>query len=81
MDRDAHWTVKYTKAEPAEDRLLPLAHLGIPAFGYEKPLILDWAYGLIRKWTAPRATAQYGAHLEDVPNCSNTASEVWADTA
>ena len=42
---------------------------------------MDLAYGLIRKWTATHAAAHNGARLEDVLDRSNTASEVWADTA
>ena len=32
-DRDARWTVKYTKAKPQEDGSLPPVDLAIPAFG------------------------------------------------
>ena len=35
-DRDARWTVKYTKAKPREDGSLPSVDLAIPAFGYKK---------------------------------------------
>ena len=38
-------------------------------------------YGLIRKWTATHAAAHDVARLEDVLDRSNTASDVWADTA
>lgn len=33
-DRDARWTVKYTKAKPGEDGM-PRVDLAIPAFGYK----------------------------------------------
>ena len=42
---------------------------------------MDRAYGLIRKWTATHAAAHDGARLEDVLDRSNTASDIWADTA
>ena len=42
---------------------------------------MDGAYGLIRKWTATHASAHDSARLEDVPDRSNTASEVRAGTA
>ena len=42
---------------------------------------MDRAYGLIRKWTATHAAAHDGARLENVLDRSNTASDVWADTA
>ena len=35
-DRDARWTVKYTKAKPKESGA-PKVDLAIPAFGYKKP--------------------------------------------
>ena len=34
-DRDARWTVKYTKAKPNEDGSLPPVDLAIPSFGYK----------------------------------------------
>jgi IS5 family transposase len=80
-DRDARWTVKYTKAKPREDGSLPPVDLAIPAFGYKNHIAVDRAHGLIRKWTATHAAAHDGARLEDVLDRSNTASDVWADTA
>jgi transposase, IS5 family len=35
-DRDARWTVKYSKAKPREDGSLPPVDLAIPAFGYKR---------------------------------------------
>jgi IS5 family transposase len=80
-DRDARWTVKYTKAKPREDGSLPPVDLAIPAFGYKNHIAVDRAHGLIRGWTATHAAAHDGARLEDVLDRSNTASDVWADTA
>ena len=80
-DRDARWTVKYTKAKPREDGSLPVVDLAIPAFGYKNHVSIDRGFGLIRKWTATHAAAHDGARLEDVLDRSNTASDVWADTA
>jgi IS5 family transposase len=80
-DRDARWTIKYTKARPAEDGLLPAVDLAIPAFGYKNHVAIDRAHGLIRGWTATHAAAHDGARLEEVLDRSNTASDVWADTA
>ena len=42
---------------------------------------MDRAYGLICKLTATHAAAHDGARIEDVLDRSNTASNVWADTA
>jgi transposase, IS5 family len=80
-DRDARWTVKYTKAKPREDGSLPVVDLAIPAFGYKNHVSIDRGFGLIRKWTATHAAAYDGARLEDVLDRTNTASDVWADTA
>ena len=80
-DRDARWTVRYTKARPREDGSLPAVDLAIPAFGYKNHVSIDRAHGLIRAWTATNAAAHDGARLEDVLDRSNTASDVWADTA
>jgi IS5 family transposase len=79
-DRDARWTVKYTKAKPKEDAALQV-DLAIPAFGYKNHIAIDRAHGLIRKWTATHAAAHDGARLEEVLDRANTASHVWADTA
>jgi IS5 family transposase len=79
-DRDARWTIKYTKAKPAEEAA-PGVDLAIPAFGYKNHVSIDRAHGLIRKWTATHAAAHDGARLEEVLDRTNTASEVFADTA
>jgi len=80
-DRDARWTVKYTKAKPRKDGSLPPVDIAIPAFGYKNHVSIDRAYGLIRARTATNAAAHDAARLEAVLDRSNTASEVWADTA
>jgi IS5 family transposase len=80
-DRDARWTVKYTKAKPCEDGSTPARDLAIPAFGYKNHVSIDREHGLIRQWTTTDAAAYDGARLGDVLDRDNTASEVWADTA
>jgi transposase, IS5 family len=80
-DRDARWTVKYSKAKPREDGSLPPVDLAVPAFGYKNHVSIDRGFGLIRKWTATHAAAHDGARLDDVLDRTNTASDVWADTA
>lgn len=80
-DRDARWTVKYSKAKPREDGSLPPVDLAIPAFGYKNHVSIDRGFGLIRKWTTSDAAAHDGARLEEVLDRANTASDVWADTA
>jgi len=48
-DRDARWTVKYTKAKPDADGM-PWVDLAIPAFGYKNHIGIDRRHGLIRTW-------------------------------
>ena len=79
-DRDARWTIKYTKAKPQDDGPQRV-DLAIPAFGYKNHIAIDRAYGLIRTWTVTHAAAHDGARLEAILDRTNTASEVWADTA
>ncbi len=79
-DRDARWTIKYTKAKPSEDGA-PRVDLAIPAFGYKNHIGIDRRHGLIRSWTTTDASRHDGALLPELIDKDNTASEVWADTA
>ena len=45
-DRDARWTVKWSKAKPAEDGS-PRMDLAVPAFGYKNHVGIDRRHGLI----------------------------------
>jgi transposase, IS5 family len=81
-DRDARWTVKFTKAKPREGGTKPIIDLAIPAFGYRNHISIDRGYGLIRKWLTTDAAAHEGRRLrEGLLDKSNTASSVWGDTA
>jgi transposase, IS5 family len=79
-DRDARWTVKFSKARPREDGT-PQVDIAVPAFGYKNHVSIDRRYGLIRRWTATDAAAHDGARLGELIDRENTAGEVWADTA
>ena len=79
-DRDARWTVKYTKAKPGEDGT-PRVDLAIPAFGYKNHLGIDRRHRLIRRWTVSDAARHDGALLPELIDTNNTAGDVWADTA
>ena len=79
-DRDARWTVKFSKARPREDGA-PQVDLAVPAFGYKNHVAIDRRHGLIRGWTASHAAAHDGARLAEVVDADNTAADVWADTA
>jgi len=79
-DRDARWTVKFSKAKPRDDGTTP-RDLAIPAFGYKNHVCTDRRHGLIRKWAVSSASAHDGARLPELLDGDNTASDVWADTA
>ncbi|MEZ0497299.1 IS5 family transposase [Sphingomonas sp. IW22] len=81
-DRDARWTLKFTKAKPRDDGSMPAMDLAIPAFGYKNHISIDRRFRLIRRWKATDASAHDGARLrEGLLDRSNTGSNVWADTA
>ena len=81
-DRDARWTVKFTKAKPREDGTVPAVDLAIPAFGYRNHIAIDRRFGLIRTWLATDAAAHEGTRLrEGLLDKTNTAAAVWGDTA
>ena len=79
-DRDARWTVKYTKAKPGPDGM-PRVDLAIPAFGYKNHIGIDRRHHLIRRWTVTDAARHDGALLPELIDSNNTAGDVWADTA
>ena len=79
-DRDARWTVKFSKAKPAEDGSKRI-DLAVPAFGYKNHITIDRRHGLIRTWITTDASRHDGAQLPSLVSRVNTASDVWADTA
>lgn len=79
-DRDARWTVKYSKAKPREDGKKQV-DLAIPAFGYKNHIGIDRSHRLIRAWTVTDASRHDGATLPRLLDRTNTGSRVWADTA
>jgi transposase, IS5 family len=62
-DRDARWTVKFSKARPREDGTKPAVDLAVPVFGYHNYLAIDRSFGPIRRWDASDAAAYEGARL------------------
>jgi len=81
-DRDARWTVKFTKAKPQADGTIPPVDIAIPTFGYQNHISIDARHGLIRRWLATDAAAYEGARLrEGLLDKTNTSRSVWADTA
>jgi hypothetical protein len=79
-DRDARWTVKYTKAKPSADGA-PRVDLAVPAFGYKNHVGIDRRHRLIRRWTVTDAARYDGVLLPELIDTNNTAGGVWADTA
>ncbi len=79
-DRDARWTVKWSKAKPAEDGSARV-DIAVPAFGYKNHIGIDRRHGLIRTWTVTDAARYEGALLPELLDKTNTAGDVWADTA
>jgi transposase, IS5 family len=79
-DRDARWTVKWSKGKPAEDGSVRL-DIAVPAFGYKNHVGIDRRHGLIRAWTVTDAAHYDGALLPALLDRTNTASDVWADTS
>jgi len=79
-DRDARWTVRFSKAKPRQDGT-PQTDLAVPEFGYKSIISIDRRHGLIRRWTATDAAAHDGARLAAVLDDQNTASDVWGDTS
>ncbi|KQT63316.1 MULTISPECIES: IS5 family transposase [unclassified Aureimonas] len=80
-DRDARWTVKFSKAKPAAEGKAQHIDIAVPAFGYKNHASIDRRHGFIRGWSATSAAAWDGAQLANVLDRSNTGSKVWADTA
>ena len=83
-DRDARWTVKYSKAKQPTQTPTSTAtrhDIAIPMFGYKNHAGIDRAHGFIRGWTVTSAAAHDGAQLRNVVVKGNTASTVWADSA
>jgi transposase, IS5 family len=81
-DRDARWTIKFSKAKPREDGPAPGLDLAVPVFGYRNHISIDRGFGFIRKWLATDAAVHEGRRLRDgLLDTSNTAGSVWADTA
>lgn len=80
-DRDARWTVKFSKAKPKDDGE-PQIDIAIPVFGYKSHVSIDRRHGVIRRSKTTDAAAHEGARLrEGLIDPANTASDVWADTA
>ena len=80
-DIDARWTLKVSKAKPADDGARRV-DIAIPVFGYKSHISIDRRHGIIRRGKVTDAAAHDGARLrEGLIDPNNTASDVWADSA
>ena len=74
--------MKFSKARPAENGQKQQIDIAIPTFGYKNHISIDRRHGVIRKSLVTDAAAHDGARLrEGLIDPSNTASDVWADSA
>ena len=81
-DRDARWTLKRAKARAAKaDGTKAKVEIAIPVFGYKTHVSIDRRHGFVRRFAVTSAAAHDGARLAAVLDKTNTASDVWADTA
>lgn len=80
-DRDARWTVKFSKAKVDDEGTEHKRDIAVPIFGYKNHASIDQRHGFIRGWTVTHAAAYDGAQLRNVVKRPNTGSTVWADTA
>ena len=60
-DRDARWTVKFSKAKEHADGTKPAVDIAVPTFGYQNHIAIDRRLGLIRRWQARCRRLQRGA--------------------
>ena len=77
----ARWTLKTSKGKVEADGTVK-RDLAIPAFGYKSHIGIDQRHDFIRRPKVTDAAAHDGARLrEGLVDPTNTASDVWADTA
>ena len=80
-DTNARWTVKTSKGKVEADGTIK-RDLAIPEFGYKSHINIDRRHGFIRRQKVTDAAAHDGARLrEGLIDPTNTASDVWGDTA
>ncbi|PHP65103.1 IS5/IS1182 family transposase [Zhengella mangrovi] len=59
----------------------PLPPIALPVFGYKSQISIDRRFGFIRAGTVTSAAASDGREMKHVIDKTNTASDVWADSA
>jgi IS5 family transposase len=61
-DRDARWTVKYSKAKQKPDGSKHAIDIAVPAFGFKNHVGIDRRHGLIRRWKTTDASRLMTGH-------------------
>jgi transposase, IS5 family len=80
-DRDARWTVKFSKAKPKEDGTRTI-DIAILTFGDKNHISIDRRVQLIRRWDTTDASCDDGTQIrKGLLDKTNTVGSVWADTA
>lgn len=84
MDTEGRWTLKRGRkrapAGPDPHARVPTT-IVVPVFGYKNHLGIDRRHGFIRTYTVTDAAAHDGGQLAELLDPTNTASDVWADSA
>jgi len=80
-DVDARWTVKIGGKIRYRPDGTPLPQIATPVFGYKSHISIDRRYGFIRKAAVTSAADSDGRQLRRVIDTSNTAGDIWADSA
>ena len=75
-DRDARWTVKFSKAKADEEGKTKRRDIAVSAFGYKNHASIDRRHGFVRGWNVTGASAYDRAQLRNVLDKSNTGSTV-----
>lgn len=80
-DVDARWTIKIGGKIRYRPDGTPLPQIATPVFGYKSHISIDRHFGFIRKASVTSAADSDGRQLRRVIDTSNTAGDVWADSA
>jgi IS5 family transposase len=81
IDRDGRWTIKRGKKVPPEGTQRQGTQIAVPMFGYKNHIGIDRTHGFIRRFAVTHAARHDGSQVAAVLDRTNTARDVWADTA
>lgn len=80
-DVDARWTLKIGGKIRYRPDGVPLPQIATPVFGYKTHIGIDRRFGFIRTAMVTSAAAPDGRQLRHIIDKTNTAADVWADSA